>query len=494
MLLAMSSKTAPDMFPQQVGGATPLLATPQSYLNADQRSGVVVNSKPSLTISQAASQLTGDHVGWNSDLGQGVTVTYAYRASAPSVLPGDVGGFSRFNAAQIAQAELALKAWSDVADIRFVRVTGAPGPYSNSATILFGNYAYGAAGASAFAFLPGSSAFSAIEGDVWVNNSYSFNQAPTVGNYGGLTLIHELGHAIGLLHPGPYNGDDSGALTYAADAVYYEDSQQYTVMSYFFEEETGGTAAAFSAAPMLDDIAAAQLIYGPNLKTRTGNTTYGFHSNSDRPWYMLDNNSSVAQFAVWDAGGNDTFDFSEYFSNQLIDLGQGHFSDVGGYLGNVAIAMGVDIENAVGGYGADVIIGNALNNNLNGHLGNDTIFGDLGNDTLNGSEGSDRLWGGAGNDTLVGSSGNDFLSGDAGVDALYGGPGADVFHSARGADIDRIMDFNRGQGDTINLVLGTAYTVAQSGSDTIITLDDGAQVIMVGVKMSSLTGAWMTLG
>jgi len=78
------------------------------------------------------------------------------------------------------------------------------------------------------------------------------------------------------------------------------------------------------------------------------------------------------------------------------------------------------------------------------------------------------------------------------VDSLYGGPGADVFHSARGAEIDRIMDFNRGQGDTIDLTLGTTYTVAQQGSNTIITLDDGAQVIMVGVKMSSLTGAWLT--
>jgi len=199
----MSSKIESNAFSKQQGGPKGLVPTPQSYLNADQRSGVVVNSKPSLTISEAASQLTGDHVGWNAALGQGVTVTYAFRSSAPSTLPVDTMGFSRFNAAQIAQAELALKAWSDVADIRFVRVTGAPGPYSNNAAILFGNYASGAVGAAAFAYMPGSTAPLDVEGDVWVNNSYSFNQAPTVGNYGGLTLIHELGHAIGLLHPGP---------------------------------------------------------------------------------------------------------------------------------------------------------------------------------------------------------------------------------------------------------------------------------------------------
>jgi len=49
------------------------------------------------------------------------------------------------------------------------------------------------------------------------------------------------------------------AISYSADASYYEDSRQYTVMSYFSEVNTGGSfVGRFSAAPLLDDIAAAQ--------------------------------------------------------------------------------------------------------------------------------------------------------------------------------------------------------------------------------------------
>ena len=80
-------------------------------------------------------------------------------------------------------------------------------------------------------------------------------------------------------------------------------------------------------------------------------------------------------FAVWDAGGNDTFDFSGYTANQRINLNEKSFSDVGGLKGNVSIAAGVTIENAIGGSGNDVIVGNAANNVLKGGAGNDVLFG-----------------------------------------------------------------------------------------------------------------------
>ena len=91
-------------------------------LNADQRSGVADNGKSSMTIDQAASNLVGGLPGWSSALGMGFTVTYGFRATAPASMPSDTDGFSQFNAAQIDQAELAMKAWSDVANIHFVRV------------------------------------------------------------------------------------------------------------------------------------------------------------------------------------------------------------------------------------------------------------------------------------------------------------------------------------------------------------------------------------
>ena len=129
---------------------------------------------------------------------------------------------------------------------------------------------------------------------------------------------------------------------------------------------------------------------------------YGFNSNTGRDFLSTTSNSQKVIFAAWDAGGNDTFDFSGYTANQRINLNEKSFSDVGGLKGNVSIAAGVTIENAIGGSGNDVIVGNAANNVLKGGAGNDVLFG---------GGGADELWGGAGKDTFVFSAVSDSAPG-----------------------------------------------------------------------------------
>ena len=112
---------------------------------------------------------------------------------------------------------------------------------------------------------------------------------------------------------------------------------------------------------------------------------------------------------MWDGGGTDTYDFSNYSTNltidlnpggwtttsaaQLANLGNGHFA-----VGNIANAFLYQgnpaslIENAIGGSGNDTITGNSANNTLTG--------GD-GNDHLDGVSGVDTMFGGRGNDTYV---------------------------------------------------------------------------------------------
>src|SRR5690606_19261670 len=141
-------------------------------------------------------------------------------------------------------------------------------------------------------------AIGSVSGDVWINSSIAYNATPVMLAYGQQVLTHEIGHALGLRHPADYNAGDGVSITYAEHATYYEDSRQYSLMSYFNESNTGASfGGRYAAAPLLDDIMAIQRTYGANMTTRTGDTVYGFNSNTDRPWYTATGFGSVLIFA-----------------------------------------------------------------------------------------------------------------------------------------------------------------------------------------------------
>lgn len=325
----------------------------------------------SYTYEQAANQIATS--GWEN--AWQAPVTYAFRYSSSS------SGFTRFTSAQIAAAEEALKLWSDVALIKFSRVN------SNCATILFSGET--SEDGYAWAYFPGSRTAASVAGDVFINPSNGWFKSPVKGSYDFMAIIHEIGHAIGLDHPGNYDGGDPA---YAKDALYVQDSLQYTVMSYFAASSTGASHGyTYAATPLLHDIAAAQKMYGVNWSTRAANTTYGFNANADRAEFHISSASQKVVFAIWDGGGNDTLDFSGYAQSAHIDLNQTAFSSVGGLKKNVAIAKGAIIENAIGGSGNDFLGGSIYDNKIQGGAGNDLINGRGGRDVLCGGSGADTF-------------------------------------------------------------------------------------------------------
>jgi Ca2+-binding RTX toxin-like protein len=478
--------------------------------------------------------------------------------------------FSPFNAVQIQMATKAINLWDDLVAISFQQTS------ASDADITYGNTYTG--GAQAYAYLPfgdgldayygqfGFNQIGRIGGDVWVDGFVQSNFEPAGDSwYSQLTLIHETGHALGLSHPGNYDAlDDNDGIpgpdpiTYTNDAAFFQDSLQYTVMSYFDAYETGAQhidwkllSFGYASTPLLHDVSAIQAIYGADMTTRTGDTTYGFNSNAGRSAFDFSLNR-VPIVTIWDAGGNDTLDLSGYNTPSVIDLNPGAFSSAGGieqfltlaqvnanraaaglaprsaatfafyesikatygltnglFHDNISIAYGVIIENATGGGGDDLIISNAAANTLNGGGGIDTVSyrtADSGviaslilNAGLTGEARGDRyisiekLEGSNFNDILTGSNGNDAgVSGLGGDDLIYGGNGNDILNGNDGRDIL----YGGNQNDTLDGGAGNDWLLGADGNDRllggagddVLSGDEGVDFLDGGAGSDQMSG------
>ncbi len=268
----------------------------------------------------------------------------------------------------------------EVTNIDFVEVTETANNIGQIRFMLSNGPGY------AYAYYPTSTSLFSVSGDVHLNPSYD-NTSTTngfqnaAGKHGFMTLVHEIGHTLGLKHP--HDGTTTLPTT--------EDNITNTVMSYNFTGNSSGTYMPY-------DIKALQSLYGVK-EHNIEDSIYQFNNRIDQftvngELYL--NTPNLTKQTIWDTNGIDTLDFSKLAVNSAgyhFDLNPGGWlinnsADNGDYYNSgTSLAYNVNIENLINSTSNDNIIANSLPNKFSGYFsntftGNDVIYSSNSQDIL----------------------------------------------------------------------------------------------------------------
>ena len=414
---------------------------------------------------------------------QPVILTYSFLTTKPISDPHFLGSalntFAGFSAQQQSQTQQALANWSGVSGIIFEQVapgkgdinfagydlTSVAGNIGGVGFFPWGNWNYSTATASTIHF--GADIQANGCGDVLMNTAAEDGS----GLFASPTLLHEIGHALGLKHPTePWTSYVVAHNQWDPGVVY---DGNFSIMS---PGGSGSTLTDLTAA----DIQAIQSIYGTSPQQASQFSTWSWNAVSATLTATLNNGGQTVRGVstsntITGGTGADT----------IYAIGQGA-NRIFGKAGDDTLVGGSGLNYLDGGAGADTLNGwfspnsyasyadsagalvvNLLSPWLNTndavndvYLNIRRVLGSNYGDTLTADNSGDILQGGAGDDTLTGGAGVDYLYGQAGADTLNASVGTSYLDGGAG-------------GDTLNGSVGHASYAAYSDATAGVTANLG---------------------
>jgi RsaA N-terminal domain/Peptidase M10 serralysin C terminal/Bacterial Ig-like domain len=371
-------------------------------------------------------------------------LTFAFAASDSTL--GYALANSAYFAALTTSEQAAFKSvmaeWSDVANVTFTQVAD---PSAADITIYW--YRDPAGPKAGIVQYPDGTPQG---GDIQLGASLTGSDLGQWGSSSQYWAMRAVGAALGLKTPSAsVGGFPTASNVYVSNTV----MSDFAYAGHSVDQVAEGS---YPTAPMLNDIAAIQSLYGANtnaLTANTGDTTYTFSPSA-----------AVIFQARYDGGGTDTFNFQSYTTNLSVDLRAGGWTDLGGQYAQL------DTGDATKKPPGNIVLPST---------GGATLI--------------ENAYGGSGNDRLVGNSAANILKPGAGNDTLEGGAGADTFDVSDGATGDkRIIDF--AEGDVIKLrdvVVGGAITHNNPNTLTTgqVAIASNGMVNVLHVGLDSTPGA-----
>ncbi len=279
------------------------------FTNSNSWSGITAND-------YVNGLLTGAVWGNNDpDDGNVTSLLYYYFPEGTHKLGSDYHyAYSWDNYEKVATAK-AMDAFSDVANISFAETDTYDKANISWATLDDDD----SSGSLGWSYAPDSGTYSGITTQNWEKYYFLGDQSLNPGSYYFLTILHELGHSLGLEHPhdsnsyyGTFPGVSDGEDKNSGDNQL--NGSPWTVMTYndldpnIGYSPTSQNLSGFLTGLGAFDIAAIQYLYGANNNTNSGDNIYELTSSLN------------GYKCIWDTGGNDTIDASNALEGVSIDL------------------------------------------------------------------------------------------------------------------------------------------------------------------------------